>query len=210
MSPSAPLPLRHLVIAGGSLEPRTMANTDRLYTTLRERIGAQASPSWRIHRVDATGLEHTGAPLVGIPMGLRSVFTEEAWDLPPSTADSLRERLGDPDQLLAAGVAAVSARVGVAMAPTAAWMETVVRTWLARRDARAALAAAERLVRDYPEQMDSHTLLADARELSGDLDGTRKAISAALDLSNRVTWFDERQKAAVQAMLRRSLADRMP
>jgi len=65
-------------------------------------------------------------------------------------------------------------------------------------------------VRDYPEQMDSHTLLADARELSGDLDGTRKAILAALDLSNRIAWFDERQKAAVQAMLRRSLADRTP
>lgn len=89
-------------------------------------------------------------------------------------------------------------------------MATVVRTWLARRDARAALAAAERLVRDYPEQMDSHTLLADARELSGDAEGTRKAISAALDLSNRVAWHDERQKSAVQAMLRRSLADRSP
>lgn len=203
-------PLRHLVISGGSLEPRTMAGTDRLFATLRDQLSAQAAPTWRIHRVDASGLEHTGAPLVSIPMGLRFVFSEDAWDLPPFIADSLRERLGDPDALLAAGAAAVSARVGVAMAPTATWMATVVRTWLARRDARAALAAAERLVRDYPEQMDSHTLLADARELSGDLDGTRKAISAALDLSNRIAWHDERQKAVVQAMLRQSLADRSP
>ncbi|QJR36559.1 alpha/beta hydrolase [Gemmatimonas groenlandica] len=202
--------LRHLVISGGSLEPRTMASTDRLFTTLRDRLSAQSAPAWRIHRVDATGLEHTGAPLVGIPMGLRFVFDGEAWDLPPSIADSLRDRLGDPDALLAAGVAAVSARIGQPVAPTATWMATVVRTWLARRDARAALAAAERLVRDYPEQVDSHTLLADARELNGDLDGTRKAITAALDLSNRIAWHDERQKAAVQAFLRRSLAERAP
>lgn len=202
--------LRHLVIASGSLEPRTMASTDRLVTTLREQLSAQATPTWRVHRVDATGLEHTGAPLVSIPMGLRFVFSGDAWDLPPSTADSLRDRLGDPDALLAAGVAAVSARIGQPVAPTASWMATVVRTWLSRRDARAALAAAERLVRDYPEQMDSHTLLADARELNGDLVGTRKAITAALDLSNRIAWHDERQKAAVQAFLRRSLADRTP
>ncbi len=203
-------PLRHLAISGGSLEPRTMASTDRLFATLREQLSAQASPTWRMHRVDASELEHTGAPLVSIPMGLRFVFSGEVWDLPPSTADSLRERQGDPDQLLAAGMAAVSARIGVSVAPTATWMGAVVRTWLARRNADAALAAAERLVRDYPEQMDSYTLLADARELSGDLDGTRKAISAALDLSNRIAWHDERQKAAVQAMLRRSLADRSP
>lgn len=105
-------PLRHLVIAGGSLEPRTMASTDRLFVTLRDQLSAQAAPTWRIHRVDATGLEHTGAPLVGIPMGLRFVFDGEAWDVPTSTADSLRERLGNPDALLTAGVAAVSARVG--------------------------------------------------------------------------------------------------
>ena len=199
-------PLRHLVLSGGSLEPRTMASTDRLFATL----SAQATAAWRISRVDAAGLEHTGAPLVGIPMGLRFVFSGEAWDVLPSTADSLRERQGNPDQLLTAGVAGISARIGLTVAPTATWMATVVRTWLARRDARAALAAAERLVRDYPEQMDSHTLLADARELSGDLDGTRKAILAALDLSNRIAWHDERQKAAVQAMLRRSLVDRTP
>ena len=49
-------PLRHLVLSGGSLEPRAMAATDRLFATL----SAQASPTWRVHRTDATGLEHTG------------------------------------------------------------------------------------------------------------------------------------------------------
>lgn len=207
---ASPAPLRQLVIAGGSLEPRTMANTDRLYAALRAPLLASASPGWRVHRVDATGLEHTGTPLIAIPLGLRFVFSAEAWDIPPSTADSLRTRLGNPDELVAAGAAAVSTRLGVPVPPSAAWMATAVRTWLARRDARAALASAERLVRDYPEQMDSHTLLADALELSGDADGTRKAIRAALDLSDKIAWFDERQKAAVQAMLRRSLANRAP
>lgn len=138
------------------------------------------------------------------------VFSDTAWDFPAAIADSLRERLGDPEELLARGVAAVSARTGFAYAPTASWMATVVRTWLARRNAPLALAAAVRLVREYPELMDSHTLLADARELSGDVAGTRKAISAALDLSGRIEWFDEQQKSTVQARLRRSLADRQP
>lgn len=53
-------------------------------------------------------------------------------------------------------------------------------------------------------------IVANARELCGDLDGTRKAISAALDLSNRIARLDERQKTAVQVMLRRSLANHMP
>lgn len=207
---ASPPALRQLVLAGGSLETRTMASTDRLYATLSALPIAKGSPGWRIHRVDATGLEHTGTPLVAIPLGLRFVFSAEAWDIPPSTADSLRNRLGNPDELVSAGAAAVSTRLGVPVPPTAAWMATAVRTWLARRDARAALASADRLVRDYPEQMDSHTLLADARELSGDLDGTRKAIRAALDLSDKINWFDERQKSAVQALLRRSLADRAP
>ena len=198
--------LRHLVLSGGSLEPQTLANTDRLFSALR----TTAASHWRVYRVDATGLEHTGTPLITIPMGLRFVFNGEAWDLPSSIADSLRERLGDPDQLLASGVTAVSARTGVTMAPTATWMAVVVRTWLARRNTRSALAAAERLVRAYPEQMDSQTLLADARELDGDVAGTRNAISAALELSDKIEWFDERQKTAVQLLLRRSLADRKP
>lgn len=62
----------------------------------------------------------------------------------------------------------------------------------------------------YPEFVLSHTLLADARELAGDPAGTRKAISAALDVSNRIAWFDETQKAQLQAQLKRALAERVP
>ena len=71
-------------------------------------------------------------------------------------------------------------------------------------------SAAERLVSLYPELVLSHTLLADARELAGDATGTRRAISAALEVSNKIAWFDETQKAQVQDQLKRALAQRGP
>ena len=202
----APHALRHLVISGGSLETRTMGNTERLLTALT----AGATADWRIHRVDATDLGHTHTPLVTIPLGLRFVFDVVAWDLPFTTRDSLARQLGDPEQVLAHGVADLSLRLGFPAPTPATGLIAATRAWLARRDGARATAAAERLVAQYPEFVLSHTLLADARELAGDPAGTRKAISAALDVSNRIAWFDETQKAQLQAQLKRALAERVP
>ena len=200
----SPQPLRHLVLSGGSLETRTAANVEQLLTSLT----ANANPDWRIHRVNATDLGHTHTPLVTIPLGLRFVFDAVAWDLPSSTRDSLSRQLGDPEQVLTRGVADLSSRLGFPAPVPSSGLIAVVQAWLSRRDAARATSAAERLVSMYPELVLSHTLLADARELAGDATGTRRAISAALEVSNKIAWFDETQKAQVQDQLKRALAQR--
>ena len=52
--------------------------------------------------------------------------------------------------------------------------------------------------------------MADAYDLAGDRDNGRKAIQGALDMSNRIVWYDETQKARFQTEMRRLLATRTP
>lgn len=197
---------RHLVLSAGSLETRTLANVARLLTALR----AVAPSHWRVLQTDAAGLEHTGAPLAGIPLGLRAVFDAKAWELPAPWRDSLALKQGDPERVLAAGLEAQSQRVGFSMPASARLLSAVVQTWLARLDGPRAVASAKGLVAQYPEEILSHTLLADAYDLAGDrLNGTR-AIQSALDMSNRIVWFDETQKGRFQVEMRRLLATRGP
>jgi predicted alpha/beta superfamily hydrolase len=197
---------RHLVLSAGTLEPRALTNTERLLRTLRERLPAH----WRLHQVDAPGFEHTGTPLVTIPLGLRFVFDGSAWDLPQPWRDSLSLRQGDPERVLAAGLAELSARLGFIVPASARLQSAVVQTWLSRRDGERALATARELLARYPEEILSHTLLADAYDLAGDRDNARKAIQGALDMSNRIVWYDETQKARFQTEMRRLLATRAP
>lgn len=197
---------RHLALSAGTLEARSLANTRRL----AERLRATPSPNWRVQQTDGTGLEHTGAPLTGIPLGLRFVFDGSAWDLPQPFKDSLARREGDPERVLTAGLTALSARLGFPVPASARLMSAVVQTWLARRDADRALASAREMLARYPEEILSHTLLADACELAGDPNGARKAIQSALDMSNRIEWFDETQRARFQADMRKQLALRTP
>jgi uncharacterized protein len=193
---------RHLVLSAGSLEPRALASTERLLTRLRERLPA----NWRVQQVQATGYEHTGTPLITIPQGLRFVFESSVWELPKAYHDSLAQRQGDPEQVLNAGLAALSARLGFPVPASARLMQAVVQTWLSRGDAARAMASARELLARYPEEMLSHTLMADVCVLSGDQAGMRKAIQGALDMSNRIVWFDETQKAQFQTEMRRLLA----
>ncbi len=197
---------RHLVLSAGSLEPRALANTQRLLTTLRAQLPAH----WRVHQVDATGFEHTGTPLVTIPLGLRFVFDAGVWDLPQPWRDSLSLKQGDPERVLAAGLAAQSARLGFAVPASARLMTAVVQTWLARLDAARAVASARELLARYPEEILSHTLMADAFDLAGDRANANAAIQGAIDMSNRIVWHDETQKARFQVEMRRLLATRRP
>ena len=89
-------------------------------------------------------------------------------------------------------------------------MSAVVRTWLARRDVDRAMSSAREMLARYPEEILSHTLMADACELAGDAIGARKAIQSALDMSGRIEWFDETQRARFQADMRKQLATRTP
>jgi predicted alpha/beta superfamily hydrolase len=195
---------RQLVLSAGTLEPRALTNTERLLRTLREK----PLVNWRLHQVDATGFEHTGTPLVTIPLGLRFIFDDEGWDLPQPYRDSLAKREGDPERVLDAGLASLSRRFGFAVPASARQLSAVVQTWLARGDVPRAVASANRLVARYPEEMLSHTLLADASDLAGDRDGGRRAIQAALDMSYRIVWFDETQRTRFQGEMRRLLETR--
>lgn len=197
---------RHLALSAGSLEARAVASTTRLM----EKLRANPSPNWRIQQTEGAGLEHTGAPLTGIPLGLRFVFDGAAWDLPQPFKDSLARREGDPERVLAAGLAAQSLRLGFAVPASARLMSAVVRTWLARRDVDRAMSSAREMLARYPEEILSHTLMADACELAGDAIGARKAIQSALDMSGRIDWFDETQRARFQADMRKQLATRTP
>ncbi|MBY0489695.1 MAG: hypothetical protein K2R93_07610 [Gemmatimonadaceae bacterium] len=197
---------RTLVLSAGSLETRALANIARLQAALRPALPVH----WRVVQTDAAGLEHTGAPLAGIPLGLRAVFDAKAWDLPQPWRDSLALKQGEPERVLAAGLAEQSRRVGFTVPASARLLSTVVQTWLARLNGERAVAAAKELVAQYPEEILSHTLLADAYDLAGDtLNGTR-AIQAALDMSNRIVWFDETQKGRFQVEMRRVLSTRGP
>lgn len=197
---------RHLVLSAGSLEPRALAATQRLPRALRE-----GAPShWRVHQVDATGLEHTGTPLVSIPLGLRFVFDGSAWDLPQPWRDSLSLRLGDPERVLEAGLTAHSAQLGFPVPASARLLTAVVRTWLSRGDRERAVASARTLIARYPEEIVGYTLLADAHDLAGDRVNARKAIESALDMSSRIEWFDETQRGRFQSEMRRLLVARTP
>jgi len=197
---------RHLALSAGTLEPRSLAATERLLHTLRER----RPPNWRLHQVDATGFEHTGTPLVTIPLGLRFVFDASTWDLPQPWRDSLSLRLGDPEQVLDAGLAAHSGQLGFQVPASARLLSAVVRTWLSRGNSDRAVASANTLIARYPEEIVGYTLLADAYDLAGDRTNARKAIQMALDMSGRMAWHDETQRGRFQAEMRRLLVARTP
>lgn len=197
---------RHLVLSAGTLEPRSLAATERLLRTLRERLPA----NWRVHQVDAAGFEHTGTPLVTIPLGLRFVFDGSAWDLPQPWRDSLALRLGDPERVLDAGLGAHAVQLGFQLPASARLLSAVVRTWLSRGNSERAVASARTLIARYPEEIVGYTLLADAHDLAGDRLAARKALETALEMSGRIEWFDETQRGRFQAEMRRLIVARTP
>lgn len=197
---------RHLVVSAGTLEPRALAGTEQLLRSVRE----QPPLNWRVHQVNASGFEHTGTPLVAIPLGLRFVFGDSAWSLPQPYRDSLSLRLSDPEHTLAAALAEQSVRLGFTIPVSARQLTTVVQTWLARRDALRSVSSAQELLARYPAEILSHTLMADAYDLAGDRKRANGAIQSALDMSRRIMWFDETQKERFQQEMRQLLATRGP
>jgi len=201
---------RWLVVSAGTLEPRSLANSERLLTALT----AVRPASWRIHRVDAPGLDHTGTPLITIPMGLWAVFSDSIWRLPAAIDDSLAKRLGDADALLERGVATRDQRLhlerGASLGATPGEQARVVSAWLWHRNGERAVASAREYLNRFPDVMHGYTLLIDAYDAAGNHAEARKAIESAISHSNRVPWFDETQKARFQADMRKALAERIP
>jgi predicted alpha/beta superfamily hydrolase len=201
---------RWLVVSAGTLEPRSLANAERLLAAL---VAEHPAP-WRISRVDAPGLDHTGTPLITIPMGLRAVFSDSLWRLPAPFADSLAKRLGDADGVLERGVAARDRAFqlprNTSLGATPNEQARAVTSWLWHRNGERAVSSAREYIERFPDVMHGYTLLIDAYDAAGDQAEARKAIESAISNANRVPWFDETQKARFVVQMRKALAERIP
>lgn len=194
--------VRQLVLSAGSDESRASVSVDRLATFFRDSAGA----AWRTTRIDGAGLGHTETPFYTIPDGLRFVFATEHWEIGRSAADSLLAHLGDPERVLTQALRAVSERVGVTVPVSSKWQAAVVRAYLAQGDAARAVTWAQRMVREYPEELLSYALLADASLAAHDPTSARSALANALGVLDTLEWFDETQRERQRVYFRDALA----
>ena len=194
--------VRQLVLSAGDRETRLIGSTLRLQTFVRDSAPAW----WRLQLVEGKGLGHTETPLATIPPAIRFIFDRTVWEMPSASADSMLSHLGDPVERVNAHVRALRARVGYRATPSAKWMEVTAQTLLSRVDLEGAAAAATRLIEVYPERITGYTILADVQVLRRDTAAARRSILDALQLLDRLEVFDEGQRDAQRASLRKSLS----
>lgn len=182
--------VRTLVLSAGSLEPRAVNGVERLLMFVRD-----LSPeTFRVSRVDGTGLGHTDTPLVTIPAALRFISDDRVWGIDAAADDTLLKHLGDETRVLDRTLRSVSARVGYDIAPTYALASTVTRAWLARGPVDSAVASGMRLVAAFPEEIAGYLLLADAHMMRRDVPAARRAVQDAMSMADKIDWFDETQR----------------
>lgn len=201
-APTTSSSVRQLVMSAGGLETRIVAGVEKLSAHFRDSLSAQ----WRSTQVDGAGLGHTETPFYTIPDGLRFVFATEFWEIDRTSADSLLQRRGDAQRVLDAALAVVSARVGFRVPASSKWMAEVVRGYLAQSKAELAVAAAQRMIAEYPEELLGYALLADASLARLDVPAARRALTDALAMLDRLEWFDETQREKQRGHFRGALA----
>lgn len=198
--------MRQLVVSAGSDEPRMLPALERFSAFLRDSAPAH----WRTLRVSGEGMGHTDTPFATIPAGLRFVFASSAWEVERPVADSLVRQLGNVPRTLDAALSRLSARLGFSVAPSAKWMTTLTRHYLARGPADSAVAVARRMIQSYPEEMMAYALLADAHLMRLEYAAARKALTDAMAMIDRLEWFDETQKEKQRIYVRVTLASIPP
>lgn len=201
-SGTSPAPIRQFVLSVGGLETRILAGVDQLSAFFRDSLPS----SWRSTRIDGAGLGHTETPFYSITDGLRFVFATEVWEIDRASADSLLQRRGDPQRVLDAALAVVSARVGFRVPASSKWMAEVVRSYLAQSKGELAVAAARRMTFEYPEELVGYALLADASLARLDGATARRALTDALATLEKLEWFDETQRERQRVHFRGALA----
>ena len=149
---------------------------------------------------------HTETPFVTIPAGLRFVFASAMWELDRAVSDCLVGHLGDPQRVLDAALAVVSARVGFRVDPSSKWMTEIVRGYLARGPVDSAVASARRMIAAYPEELLGYALLADGLLARRDKAAARRALTDALSMLDKLEWFDETQRDRQRVHFREALA----
>ena len=180
--------LRQLVLTAGDQEGRLFAATVKL----RDFVRDSAPPNWRMLLVDGSGLGHTDTPFAAIPRGIRFVHEAAVWEMPAAQGDSVGEGKGDePGRRVAEFYKSLSARVGYTVAPSAKWLHTIASAHLRHGEHAEGLAAARRLIDEYPEDVDGWSVLSDACLSESDNDCARRALEEALRVLDRMDFFDE-------------------
>lgn len=198
--------MKQVVLSAGSRETRSLAGVESLSRFLRDSTPAH----WRTTRIDGEGLGHTETPFYTIPDGLRFVFATEVWEIDRAAADSLLTHRGEPQRVLDAALATVSARVGYRVSPSSKWMAAVVRAYLAQSNTAAATESARKMIAAYPEELLSYALLADASLAARDKAGAKRALTDALAMLDKLEWFDETQRERQRAHFRQALGSIVP
>jgi predicted alpha/beta superfamily hydrolase len=198
--------MRQLVVSAGSDEPRMLPALERFAAFLRD----SAPPQWRTSRVSGEGMGHTDTPFATIPAGLRFVFASSAWEVERPVADSLVRQQGNVPRTLDAALARLRGRLGAPVEPSAKWMTSLARYYLARGPADSSIAVAKRMVQRYPEELQGYALLADAHLQRLEYANARKALADAMSMLDRLEWFDETQKERQRVYIQVSMASIPP
>ena len=194
--------VRHLVLSASDREPRNLASMHRLRDVLR----ASAPPHWRWTAIDGAGLGHTETPLATIPPGIRFIHDASVWDMPSAPADSVMMEDVDPDRVIAAFYATLSARIGSPVSPSRKWMLEAARTYARRPDARAAESAVRRLLNAYPEDLEGYAMLSRLALKRNDPSAARRALEDAMRMLERLEFFDHYDRERKREIIRNALA----
>jgi len=194
--------LRQLFVSSGEREARIDEGAKRLRAFLRD----SAPPTVRWQYLDGPGLAHTETPYLGIPAGIKFAWDRSVWEMPGARADSLVDAKGDPDEVLRAWYAELSARTGVAIPPSPQWLDLAAAAHQRRGDAAAAERTARRLVADYPEFLGGYARLADLLVAKRDIDGARRVLDDAVRALERLEFFDATERSLKRKVLVDALA----
>ena len=197
---------QQVVLIAGEREPRSLSGAMRL----QDYLNRAAPESWRISMLDGARLGHTETPFVAIPRGIRLVHDARLWEMPPATADSLLTGSADPQAIMTAWYATLSARVGYEVPAASKWLRAVASRFLAQHDLAAAETAARRAIAAYPEELSGYAILADVYLASNNGAGARRVLEDGLRMLDRLEVFDESARNLTRAALRGSLEKLAP
>jgi len=183
--------LRQIYINSGEREQRIDEGAKRLAVFLRD--SAPPNVKWKYQ--DGPGLAHTETPFVGIPQGIKFIHDRLTWEMPAARADSILQSKGDALAIATAGYTELSQRVGFTVPLSAKWLDAITLAQLNQRDLISAARTAERLVREYPEDLIGYGRLADIKLRAGDRSGARRVLDDALKMADKLDFFDETERA---------------
>ncbi len=183
--------LRQIYINSGEREQRIDEGAKRLATFLRDSTPPHVK--WKYQ--EGPGLAHTETPYVGIPQGIKFIHDRLTWEMPAVRADSILQAKGDALAIANAWYSELSQRVGFAVPMSAKWLDAVTLAQLNQRDLISAARTAERMVREYPEDLIGYGRLADIKIRAGDRNGARRVLDDALKMADKLDFFDETERA---------------